>query len=76
MKQYFTWAGEPIEDIEAWAKEHGEDMIGFRVTKTVPNLVTGQLDEESYEAEMPEYWYNNLSMSGGIYTTLYKRAPR
>lgn len=63
MKHSFTWQGEPIQDIAAWATARGERMVPFRATRDRPSL-TGDWFHEEYDGEMPESFWNTLHIDG------------
>jgi len=63
----FSWRGEPISDVEAWAHERGERMVTYRAERQVPNILTGTLDTETISGQMPESFWSNLRMDGWTY---------
>ena len=65
----FSWQDEPIQDISKWASDSGEPMIKYKAERSTPNMVTGQLDIESYEGKMPETFWNSLHMANGWHYT-------
>ncbi len=57
----FTWRGEPIHDIDGWAKSRGERMVKYRLTvKTV-------YGDEISTGQMPESFWDNLLRSANHY---------
>lgn len=69
-REYFYWRGEPILDIEAWARERGEQIVHYRHTR---RTVYGH---EINEGDMPEsYWTHLLIGPYESYEELSRRNP-
>lgn len=70
----FTWRGEPILDIRAWARERGEKIVRFHAERMVPSPWTpwGMVKEE-YDDEMPESFYDHLAIREGWHYTELER---
>ncbi len=61
----FCWRGQPIEDIEAWATEHGEDMVEVKVRRKEWGLLKGQawvMEETEWQ---PRCFFETSSISDG-----------
>ena len=72
----FTWRGEPILDIHAWARAREEQMVRYRAHRTVTSPTFTEMVEESYEGEMPASFYDNLLWNDGwAYTELSRDNP-
>lgn len=56
--QAFSWRGEPIHNIEEWAKSRNERMVEYRLTT---RTIYG--DEVSY-GKMPESFWRGLMFKG------------
>jgi hypothetical protein len=54
MFEQFQWRGELIPDIEKWAKERGEQMVHYRLTRHTP------YGREISFGSMPETFWNTL----------------
>ena len=67
--EMFTWRGEPIHDIRAWATGRGERMVKYHAERTVPDLRTGGLVKETMDGEMPESFWRGLLWRDGWYYT-------
>lgn len=65
----FTWRGEPIPDIAAWAAARGERLVPYRAERRVPNILTGQLDLEVMTGTMPESFWHTLRQTDGWHYT-------
>ena len=65
MFNAFSWQGELIDDIEAWARDRGEKMVRVRfVPQLKPNALTGQMvASEPYIKSMPESFWDNYIIS-------------
>jgi hypothetical protein len=63
--EVFSWRGEPIRDIVAWAAARGERMVSYHAERVVPDLVSGGLTKEEYDGAMPESFWNGLAMTHG-----------
>ena len=61
----FTWRGKPIDDIRAWAAARGEQMVRYRAERYVPNPLTGTMDIETMDGEMPMSFWANLRTTDG-----------
>jgi epoxyqueuosine reductase QueG len=57
--------GKHIENIEQWAKDHGERMIKFTATRKMPNLATGKMEEQTFKGAMPESFWGSLKIDNG-----------
>jgi hypothetical protein len=58
MFQRFTWRGEVIPDIDAWAHARGERIVHYKhTTRTV-------YGHEVDEGRMPESFWNSLLIRG------------
>ena len=69
----YSWRGEPIADIKAWAKDRGEQMVRYRAERRVPNLFSGRMATEVEESIMPESFYDNMRWSDGWFATEIER---
>lgn len=69
MYTRFTWRGESIADVRAWAAARGERMVRYHAERRMPNIITGRLDLETRDGEMPESFWANLRMSDGWHYT-------
>lgn len=56
----FTYQGERISDIEAWARERKEMLIHYRKTSETYSRVTGKIEREITEGVMPQSFWNTL----------------
>ena len=65
----FSWRGEPIGDIRAWARARREPMVNYHAERKVPNILTGQLDTETMDGSMPMSFFANLRMTDGWHYT-------
>lgn len=54
----FTWRGEPIQDIHAWARERGEQMVVVEHYVKEPWMSPPYFIETHEEQEMPESFWN------------------
>lgn len=61
MFERFSWRGEPILNIEEWARKRGERMVYYRAQRQTP------YGPEIYESKMPESFWNGLLCSDGWY---------
>jgi hypothetical protein len=61
----FSWRGEPIHDIDAWAQARGEPMVRVRETTTTLSVIGGQPRErvEVEIREMPRCFAQGLAVS-------------
>jgi hypothetical protein len=59
----YTYKGEPIIDIFAWAKERGEKMLRVKMERTIPNLRTGKLEIERQDLVMPESFWATMRIA-------------
>jgi len=64
-QHYFRWRGVPIADIREWAHARGERMVRYRAERDVPSAVTGRLEHEEHEGEVPESFWQDLMWSDG-----------
>ena len=74
----YSWAGQPIHDIERWARERGEQFVQYRASRTVPIIGSfgAKLVEEVEEGEMPASFYELLGWTNGWrYQELGRRDP-
>ena len=69
----FSWRGEPILDIKAWAEARGERMVPYTATREVP--VGARMVTETQEGEMPESFWRGLVMENGWVYTEREVAP-
>ena len=60
----YTWRGEPIQDIYAWAKERGESMVRYHGERHIPGF-NGQMILETDDGEMPESFWNGFGWHNG-----------
>lgn len=60
-----TWRGEPIADIHAWCRSRGEQLVKFRARRRVLSPMTGHVEEEHFEGELPASFFDNLQMTNG-----------
>jgi hypothetical protein len=65
MKHHFAWRGEPIADIRAWASARHERMVRYHAERDVPSVLTGRIEHEEYDGEMPESFWHSLLMRDG-----------
>lgn len=66
----FTWRGEPIADIHAWAKDRGERMVKYHAERHVVSpWVPWEMITEEYDSEMPESFWSGLLMKDGWHYT-------
>jgi hypothetical protein len=64
--EQFTWRGEPIPDIRAWALARGEPMVRYHAERTVPSpWVPWELVKEEYDGTMPESFWSGLHRAHG-----------
>lgn len=61
----YFWRGQLIPDIRAWATERGERIVRYEARRERPNMLTGRLEVEVVEGEMPESFWNSLMISDG-----------
>lgn len=56
MNTVFSWMGEPIEDIEQWARDRGERMMVLttRIRHMNPYVPGGSITYSTEVEEMPE----------------------
>ena len=73
----FSWRGEPIMDIETWAKERGEQIVAYtRYRKIVLFGSYGaKFATETETGEMPESFWNCLHWGEWRYTETGRRTP-
>ena len=63
----YKWGDKVIEDLDAWAKARGEQMVFFRRHRDVPDALTGKVVREEYTGREPESFYDNrLDKDGWI----------
>jgi hypothetical protein len=60
MTVAWAWRGEPIRDIKAWAVERGERMVRYHAERTYPSIITGRIETEAYDDEMPESFWKGM----------------
>jgi hypothetical protein len=60
----FSWNGEPIPDIHAWAAERGEEMVRVRKTWHEPLPLAGEIMEREEILEMPGIFFRTLRFGG------------
>jgi len=60
----FSWNGEAIPDIEAWAAERGEEMVTVEHTWREPNILAGAITEKSELLRMPESFARSMRFGG------------
>lgn len=65
MFQQFTWNGEPITDIRAWAKERREKLVEYRAVRMIPSMISNSFEIEEKTGHMPSSFWNNLVWSHG-----------
>ena len=56
----FFWHGERINDVAAWCRVRGEQMIVVEFRRREPNLYGSQMVETKEIREMPESFWNCL----------------
>ena len=61
----FYWQGEPIPDIEAWAKERGEEMVTVNFHHKEPSPFGPLYMEWDEVVRMPQLFYENLRITAG-----------
>ncbi len=66
MWNTFSWRGEPIHDIDAWAAERGEPMVMVRETKKYLSSVTLREHTEVTETRMPRCFAEGLPAFRGV----------
>ncbi len=59
--QRFEWRGEPIYNIEEWAKKRGDKMVYYRVTY---NTIYGKYSEYG---SMPETFWTTMLIGPDTY---------
>lgn len=71
VRRIYSWRGEPIDDIRAWARARGEQMVrydehrrGVVFTTKGPKIVT-----ETTSGETPESFWNGLPMTADHWYT-------
>lgn len=62
---YFVYKGEPIADINAWAKSRGEHMVKYKAYRLIPSYYTGKIEREEHTGEMPESFWKGIRMTDG-----------
>ena len=65
MFDEYRWRGESIADVHEWARSRGERMVKYRAERTIPSMLTGQLEREVREGEMPQSFWDSLLVSNG-----------
>jgi hypothetical protein len=77
--QRWTWRGERIDDIEAWAAARGEQMVAYHGERQVPIIAPGvgaRMITETDDGEMPESFWNGFGWHAGWhYAETGRRAP-
>ena len=59
----YLWEGKEITDIKQWCRDRKEKMVRLHWTKRVPNFFTGEIMTKEWDNEMPETFWNCLTMS-------------
>jgi hypothetical protein len=60
----YNWNGEPIEDIHAWCRERGEQMVRVKHTWREAMLLAGELVDREEVTEMPASFFSSLRFGG------------
>ena len=61
----YTWRGEPISDIHAWATQHREQLIKYRHECRYLSPVTGHEYLEISHGIIPKTWFESMRLCGG-----------
>jgi hypothetical protein len=64
MSMAYSWNGEPIPDIHAWAHERGEQMVRVRKTWREPLLLAGKVVDREEIIEMPASFFGCMRFGG------------
>ena len=74
MTSLFYWQNEPIQDINVWAKEHGERMVEvtFRVRNVNPYAGKNAISYYEEKEIMPESFFKTLRMTNDRVAIKYK----
>ena len=81
MFNTYSYRGEPIENIEQWAKDHNEKMVDvvYRVREVNPYTKNpkNMIQYEEVKAKMPESFFNTLKIPQNHSIKSYKlREPK
>lgn len=75
---HYLWQGVPIQDIKAWARERGEQMVVVNWHHKEPNPYGNNYIEWDEEIECPETFFDAMrfnTLSTGVPSVIRKYAP-
>jgi len=74
MFQRYSWDGKTISDIRKWAKDRGEKLVHYELTKSHIDINNGKIVTETQTGKVPESFWNCLLSGAG--SGFYKEIKR